>query len=95
MLEKLSSKPGLMSFKAWRRLFDTQVAALKMSVTGLVLTPQGFGEEPGPIEVEKALSTVSHSVLAPWERKVTSASYNTLFTALVASSAPCLEGFLI
>ena len=34
--------------------FVKHVAALKMSVSGSALTPQGFGIRPGPIAAENA-----------------------------------------
>ncbi len=55
MLEKSSSKPGSMSEIASFIDFVKHVAALKMSVMGFVLTPHGFGEDPGPIEAENSL----------------------------------------
>lgn len=75
---------------AWFIPFVRHVAALNMSVIGFVLIPQGFGEDPGPIEAEKscmygqifsALDVLEFS----GDGFITSASGSTPFRALMAS----------
>lgn len=72
---------------AWFIPFVRHVAALNMSVIGFVLIPQGFGEDPGPIEAEKSCmyGQIFSALDVLGDGLITSASGSTPFRALMAS----------